>query len=85
MATNANTIALPPDLYNTVKQFSEATSLSIDSVAETALRYYFDTDPEFERIRDMHLARAAALGLSPEDYVEKLVHEARTERRQSNS
>jgi hypothetical protein len=84
MVTAANSILLPPDLYSTVKRFSEATSLSVDSVAETALRYYFDTDPELDRIRDLHLARANALGLTPDDYVDKLVHEARAERRQSN-
>ena len=84
MAATVNSIMLPPDLYSTVKRFSEASSLSVDSVAETALRHYFDTDPELDRIRNLHLARANALGLTPEDYVNKLVHEARAERQQSN-
>jgi hypothetical protein len=88
MATSpAKSIALPPELHSAVEQFANIAHRSVDSVAEKILNEYFNPDPEFERIRDLHLAHAAALGLSPDDYhmdklvMDKLVHEARAERR----
>lgn len=80
-STHSTTITFPPDLIAAAEQFAATTHQSVDKVAEKALRAYIDADPELERIRQFHRERAAALGLTTDEYVERMVHEYRAEKR----
>ena len=80
-AANSSTISFPPDLLEAAREFATSTHQSVDIVAQKALRAYIDADPDLEAIRQFHREQAAALGLTSEEYVERMVHEYRAEER----
>jgi predicted transcriptional regulator len=78
--THSTTITLSPDLSEAAERFAETTHQSVNQVAEKALRAYIDFDPELEAMRKFHRERAASLGLTTDEYVERMIHEYRAER-----
>jgi len=84
-ATDSSTINFPPDLIEAAREFAATTHQSVDIVAQKALRSYIDADQAIESIRQSHRERAAALGLTSEEYVERMVHEYRTEERSKSA
>jgi hypothetical protein len=79
--TNSNVIVLPAELMAAAQQYASEVHKSVDEVAEQALRFYIDAEPELNALRQFHKERAAALGLTPEEYVMQVVKESRTEKR----
>ena len=80
--TNSNPISLPPDLIAAAQQYANAAHQSLSEVAEQALRFYIEVDPELNTLRQFHKEQAASLGLTPEEYVMRLVKESRADERE---
>lgn len=78
---NSNVIVLPPDLIAAAEQYAREVHKSVNEIAEQALRFYIDAEPELNALRQFHKERAASLGLTPEEYVMQIVKESRTEKR----
>lgn len=79
--TTPNVIAFPPDLIAAAEQYARETNKSVSDVAQEALRFYVDADPELNALRRYHKEQAALLGLSPDEYVMHLVKQSRAENR----
>lgn len=78
----SNLIAFPPDLIAAAEQYAKEAHRSVDEVAEEALRFYVNANPQLNALRQFHKERAASLGLSSDEYVVKLVKEDRAAERE---
>jgi len=79
--TNSNLIAFPPDLIAAAEQYAQQAHTTVSAVAEEALRFYVDADPQLNALRRHHKEQAAAFGLTPDEYVMHIVKESRTDKR----
>ena len=84
-STSSNLIAFPPDLIAAAEQYAQRENRSVGALAEEALRFYIDADPELNALRLFHKERAAELGLTPDEYVEQMSKEYRAEKRQRSA
>jgi hypothetical protein len=82
MATEvANSVDVPAELLSAAKDYAEREGRPVGDLVEEALRLYMEVDPRMHAMSRVHRARAAALGLTPEEYAVQMVKEARAEMR----
>jgi hypothetical protein len=81
----ANAVQLPTSLLAEARRYAEAESRPVDDLIEEAVRLYLEVDPKLNalrrRMRQETLDAATASGLSPEEYIRKIIQDDRAEQR----
>lgn len=79
--TTENGIELPPSLLEDAKRYAEQENRPVAAMIEEAVRLYMETDPKLNAFFRQNREVARAAGLTPDEYVQKIVDEVRAEGR----